>query len=111
MEIARGVLHIDLGHFMSAGGWSAGTSHFHFRWSGNALRLIGFDYSNVQRNTGALSTLSINYLSRRVKVEHGNISADRQTVRWTRLKPGPLPTVDEVGDGMAYDPEGLVSGL
>jgi hypothetical protein len=111
IEIARGALHIDLSHFMSAGGWSAGTSRFHFRWSGNALRLIGFDYTNVQRNTGALSTLSINYLTRGVKIEHGNISADRQNVRWTRLGPGPLLTVDQIGDGTAFDPEGLVSGV
>jgi len=53
---------------MSAGGWDMGYSVFTFRWQQGAMRLIGFDSSNTQRNSGATQTLSINYLTRRVRI-------------------------------------------
>ncbi|MDF7777536.1 hypothetical protein P1X14_19935 [Sphingomonas sp. AOB5] len=111
MEVREGVLHVRLGRFMSAGGWSAGTTSFTFRWQQNALRLIGYDYSNVQRNTGETASLSINYLTRRARIAHGRIDSDKDAVRWIDLPRRELATIDEVGDGFDYDPEGLVGAL
>jgi hypothetical protein len=111
LHVARGALRIYLERLMSAGGWGAGTTTFTFRWQGNALRLIGYDFSNVQRNTGRLSTLSINYLTRRMKTAAGNIASDAERVRWTRLPARPLLTIDQIGDGLEFDPDGAVSRL
>ncbi len=96
---------------MSAGGWDMGSTAFKWRWQGGALRLIGFDYSNVRRNTGALSLLSVNYLSGRAKIGTGNIGTDREKVRWRSLRNRRAPTIAEVGDGLMFDPEKLVSSL
>jgi hypothetical protein len=111
IAIERGTLRIDLERMMSAGGWDAGTSTYKLRWRDGALRLIGFDYSNVQRNSGALSLLSINYLNGRVKITTGNVGTDRDKVRWTTLRNRRAPTLDGIGDGLMFDPENLVSNL
>jgi hypothetical protein len=111
IAIERGVLRVDLERMMSAGGWDMGSTAFKWRWSDGALRLIGFDYSNVRRNTGALSLLSVNYLSGRAKISTGNIGTDREKVRWRILRNRRAPTIAEVGDGLMFDPEKLVSSL
>jgi hypothetical protein len=111
IAIERGTLRLDLERMMSAGGWDAGTTGFRWRWRDQALRLIGFDYSNVQRNTGALTLLSINYPTGRVKITTGNVGTDRDKVRWTSLHSRRAPTMEEIGDGLMFDPEDLVSNL
>ena len=111
ISIERGALRLDLERMMSAGGWDAGTTTFKLRWRDGELRLTGFDYSNVRRNTGALSLLSINYLTKRVKIITSNIGTDREKVRWASLHSRRAPTLDEIGDGLMFDPEDLVSSL
>lgn len=110
-EIARGSLRLSLHRFMSAGGWDMGSTVFTFRWRDDALRLIGFDYSNVRRNTGCITTLSINYLTRRARLAAGRIESDRDEVLWRRLPASPLPPIDTLGDGLDFDPAGLLSGF
>jgi hypothetical protein len=110
IAIERGVLRIDLERMMSAGGWDMGTTTFRWRWRDGTMRLIGFDYSNVRRNTGALTLVSINYLTGRVKISTGNIGTDREKVRWTTLHSRRAPTIVDIGDGLTFDPEDLVSG-
>ncbi|MGA9583013.1 MAG: hypothetical protein WBR13_13700 [Allosphingosinicella sp.] len=111
IAIERGILRIDFERMMSAGGWDMGSTAFKWRWRDGALRLIGFDYSNVKRNTGAMSQLSINYLTGRVKISTGHIGTDREKVRWTKMRSPSAPTLGEVGDGLMFDPENLVSKL
>jgi hypothetical protein len=105
-EIARGNLRLSLHLFMTAGGWTMGNSTYTFRWQDDGLRLIGFDSRMVQRNSGEIESLSVNYLTRRVRVATGHVSRDSERVRWRRLRPGPLLTVAQIGDGMEFDPEG-----
>lgn len=111
IAIARGALRIDLERMMSAGGWDAGTATFKWRWRDEAVRLIGFDYSNVRRNTGDMTVVSINYLTGRVKITTGNVGTDLDKVRWTKLHNRRAPTLDGIGDGLMFDPENLVSDL
>lgn len=111
LSIARGAIRIDLERFMSAGGWDMGTTSFTFRWEDAGLRLIGYDFSNVRRNTGDVTGISINYLTGRAKLTRGRMGEDRETVRWVALhNRGPI-TIDWIGNGLEYDPERLVSGL
>ena len=109
--IEHKTVRIYLERLMSAGGWDAGTTSFSFRWADGDLQLIGFDYSNVQRNTGALSLLSINYLTGRAKITQGRIDSDDETVRWVRLHMKSSPSIGTLGNGLEYDPENLVSNL
>lgn len=110
IAIEAGTLRVDLERMMSAGGWDMGTTTFKWRWSGGAVRLAGFDYSNVVRNSGALTLVSVNYLTGRAKISTGNVGTDREKVRWTRLRRRGAPTLVNIGDGLAFDPEGLLSG-
>lgn len=104
LAIERGTLRLSLHLFMSAGGWTMANYHYTFRWQGNALRLVGYDSNSVQRNSGEAETLSVNYLTRRVRTATGSIESEAQRVRWTRLRPGPLLTIEQVGYGLDFDP-------
>lgn len=108
-RIANGSLRISLYRFSSAGGWDMGLTRFNFRLRDGALRLVGFDFDNVHRATGCLTSLSINYLTRRAKLTVGNVGNDEDRVEWRRLPNLYAPTLDEVGDGLLFDPEELVS--
>ena len=110
IAIEAGTLRIDLERMMTAGGWDMGTTTFKWRWQGGEMRLAGFDYSNVRRNTGAMTLVSINYMTGRVKISTGNIATDREKVRWTRLHGRRMPTLVDIGDGLMFDPEDLLSG-
>ena len=111
LKIERGALKLSLIRFANAGGWDAGGTSFTFRWQDGALRLIGFDWDNVRRNTGEMVEVSINFLTRRMRTATGSIESDEERVRWSRIPAGPLPTLDEIGDGLDYDPYGLLERL
>jgi hypothetical protein len=111
IAVERGALRMDFERMMSAGGWDMGTTTFKWRWREGALRLVGFDYSNVSRNSGVTGGISINYPTGRVKISTGNIGSDREKVRWTTLRRRSAPTIEEVGNGLSFDPENLVSKL
>lgn len=111
-EIARGTLRLSLYRFANAGGWDMGPTAFTFRWQQDALRLIGFDFTNVKRNTGCITALSINYLTRRARLSVGRIDSETdERVNWRNLPARPLAAIGAAGDGLAFDPEGLVSGF
>jgi len=111
LEIKGHSLHLFFERMMSAGGGDAGNASFNLQWRGDAMRLIGFDYLNVQRYSGEMKSLSVNFLSRKVKTSVGKTDSDKQTVRWSRLRPGAVPTLDQVGNNLEYDPQGLVRRL
>ncbi|HEX8640185.1 MAG TPA: hypothetical protein VF704_03410 [Allosphingosinicella sp.] len=111
LKIERGTLKLSLIRFASAGGWDSGGTAFTFRWQDGALRLIGFDWDNVQRASGETREVSINFLTRRVRSASGNIERDDEQVRWSRIPAGPLPTLDEIGDGLEFDPGGILARL
>jgi hypothetical protein len=104
--IAGGSLNVTVRLFMSAGGWDAGSAGFRFRWRDDALRLIGYDYRNVQRNSGCMTGLSINYLTGRVKRSAGRTDIDGESVRWSRIPVRALLPIERIGDGLAFDAGG-----
>lgn len=105
VTIEYGTLQVTLGRFSNAGSWEMGHSTFTFRWRDGDFRLIGYDSMSVIRSTGAMETLSINYLTSRAKHTQGSTDSDKETVSWTRVRPAPLLRFDDVGDGLAFDPE------
>jgi hypothetical protein len=111
LGIGRGRISLHLQRMMSMGGWAAGTTRFTFRWQADALRLIGWDYSHVARNSGEAAGIGINYLTRRVRTETGRIDSDRGTVRWSTIPRAPLLTIDQIGDGLAFDPDKRIEKL
>jgi hypothetical protein len=111
MTIEGGVLRIEMERLMSMGSWAAGMTAYRFRLQDGQMLLIGFDYSYLRRNTGDISSLSINYLTGRAKIVVGRIDSEREQVRWVSLHDRRLRRMDEIGDGLMFDPEDLVSNL
>ena len=106
IEIAGGSLKIRLELFMSAGGWSAGPYTFTLRHRDGAVRLIGYDHLNVQRNSGELTEVSVNFLTGRRSDGTGRIDSDETRKVWSRTTLGALP-LDQVGDGFLFESEKL----
>lgn len=104
--IARGSLNVTVRLFMSAGGWDASSAGFRFSWRDNGLRLIGYDYRSVQRNSGCMTGLSINYLTGRVRRSSGRTDMDRETIGWSRVPVRALLPIDRIGDGLAFEAGG-----
>jgi len=80
---------------------------FTFALRQGALRLIGYESGGV--SGGCLQHLSINFLTRRARMEAGWVDRDGGPVRWMRLGSRPLATLDGMGEGEALDPYGLES--
>lgn len=71
VDIARGLLRIELHYWMSCGSYGVTHRTFSFRYDGGRFRLIGAVVREFMRNTGARSETSITYLRGREKVTAG----------------------------------------
>jgi hypothetical protein len=89
--------------------YTRGHTTFTFRHEGGALRLIGYDSAGVEG--GCLHSLSINFLTRRARLLAGWVDREEQAVRWRRLPARPPVTLEEIGEGEAFDPHGLLTGF
>ncbi|HSI41908.1 MAG TPA: hypothetical protein VLA00_15300 [Xanthobacteraceae bacterium] len=105
--VRRGAFTVTLGLFANAGGWDMARITFTFRYRDARFELIGYDRSTVTRNTGATRDVSVNLLTGRVRTETGSIESDVGKVRLSRLPKGAAPTIEQVGDGMEFEPAGL----
>jgi hypothetical protein len=105
VSIANGVLRVKMHEFLEAGGWWLGKISFAFRWQDGALRLIGYDRDGIIKNTGATDVASVNYPARRMIVKTGTMAGEApDETKTMTIGHKPLLTIDEVGDGLAFDP-------
>ena len=100
IAIVNGTLRITLGYF----GGDMGHITYTFRYQHGGFELIGYDRVNVIRGSGAIRQVSIDYSTRSVERRDGNISNDADQVTRTRLPDAPLPTMEQVGDGLEFLP-------
>ena len=103
--ISNGTFKVSLYLFMSAAGWDTGTSRFHFRYQNNAFALIGYDRDNTHRSSGKTTETSVNYLTRKAKITTGNIAHDARKITWRKLPKARLLHIDDIEDGLSFDPE------
>ena len=102
LSLANGVLTLELNLFMAMGGGSTGPYQFHFRDQDGAVKLIGYDHTNVERMSGATTTVSVNFLTGRRIDTTGRIDSDRETTVASRTSVKPMP-LDQVGDGFSFE--------
>jgi len=100
VEIKRGALQVTLGYF----GGNMGHMTYTFRFAKGRFGLIGYDSVDVERMSGKMEQLSINYSTRRMKHSVGKISDDSEKVTWTNLPAKPLLTIEQIGDGLEFRP-------
>lgn len=105
VAIAGGTLRVKMHLFMDAGGWEMGGSAFKFRWQDGVFKLIGFDRDSIQRNSGETKEISINYLTGRKVMKSGDIGTDKQTTQALTIAKKPLIKLEDVGDGLLFDPD------
>lgn len=99
--IADDTLQIALGDFSAEIFQPAYT----FRWIDGAFRLVVYESHAVHRMGGTTREVHIDYRTRRIERRRGNISGDAdETVRYSWLPPGPLLTLNQIGDGLVFDP-------
>lgn len=103
--IARGALHVTLNFFANAGSWTTSNTTETFRWQKDRFALIGYDRTETDRSSGEMQGVSINYPAGRAKRTHGAIDSDTVKTRWETLPARPLLGLDQIGDGMAFDPD------
>ncbi len=102
---ARGLLKVALYQFSSAGSWSMGTTTYTFRWQHGQFEAIGYDNNSVQRNTGEMTDLSINYSTGMQVTKTGRIDSDKtKTGKAVKAPHAPVLTFDAIGDGLGFDP-------
>ena len=107
VTIGKGVLRVKMHEFLEAGGWRSGTSSFAFRWQDGALRLIGYDRDAIIKNAGTTEKVSVDYPARRMVTTTGTMAGDVEDRTETVTLPRkPLLTLDQVGDGLMFEPAG-----
>lgn len=104
LSIARGALNVKLSLFMNAGGTTIYDNRFTFRRQGGQFMLIGFDQALAERNTGQVTSTSVNYATGKVRIETGKSGSARQKRTDRSLPKKPLLTIEQVGDGLEFDP-------
>lgn len=105
LAIDRGVLHVELENFMSAGGWTTWTASYAFRWQAPRFVLIGYDRHELKRNTGESEDISINYLTRRRKTVTGQMDDTRQSVAWSFERQETPIALETIGNGLDWHPD------
>ncbi len=105
VAIKRGALQVSMHLFMSAGGWTASHIVYTFRFQRGRFEMIGYDSVQTQRNTGEITEASINYTTGKAKLTTGTIGGSvGDKVQWKSLPAHKLLSLDEIGDGMEFDP-------
>lgn len=100
VAIKNGTLQVTLGYF----GGNMGHLTYTFRFQNAGFRLIGYDSIDVERSQGTFSQVSVNYVTRRMSRSVGKISDDGDKATWTKLPAKPLLTIEQVGDGLDFQP-------
>ncbi len=100
IEIKNGTLQVTLGYF----GGNMGHITYTFRFQHNRFEMIGYDRVDVERARGVMTDVSVNYSTRQMEHKVGHISDDKDKVTRTKLPAKPLLTLQQVGDGLVFEP-------
>lgn len=102
LNVSGRTIRVKLDYFLSAGGWGMFYATYTFRWQNERLEMIGYDRTDIQRNTGELDEVSINYSTGKAKISKGSIENDERQDRWVTV-PRRRLSIDEVGDGLMFE--------
>ncbi len=105
LTIERGSLRVNLTLWLSAGGWDMSGMTYTFQHRNGRIELIGYDRATTNRSSLDTTDVSVNYLTGRMKTSTGNSNSDKAPkVVWKTLPRRAPPTLDEIGDGLEFEP-------
>jgi hypothetical protein len=104
VAIRRGTLRVTQHLFANAGSYGTTRPTFTFRWQNRRFELIGYESVSVNRGSGEMETISINYSTRRATVTLGHIENDEEKTRRLTIPARPPLSLGEIGDGLDFDP-------
>lgn len=102
VAIKNGTLRITLGYF----GGNMGRMTYTFRFQNGRFEMIGYDRVDVTRNSGVMNDVSINYSTGVMVRKKGHISNDSEKKTRSFLPRMRLLTLEQVGDGLAFQVPG-----
>lgn len=100
-------VRVERGTLLLGNEYLRGHDSFRFRWNGSTFRLIGYDTSGA--SGGCIETISINYLTGKVRWEDTPISKDKGVAVARSLKPGPAITLESF-DEASFIPSDTIDG-
>ncbi|QTD93128.1 hypothetical protein [Burkholderia anthina] len=103
VSIDRRSLSLTLHRFASAGTWEMGNRTYKFRWQNQRFELVGYDDISIMRNSGEVSEVSVNFMTRKAKLSLGAVSEDHSSkVSWVRFDSPRRWTPDEIGNDFYF---------
>jgi hypothetical protein len=104
LQVARGTIRLSLGRWASAGSYAMERRSFTFRRQEGRFALIGFDAVETDRASGAVRETSVNFSIGQAVIGLGRVEDDRKRERRLTLPRRRPPALEEIGDGLAFDP-------
>lgn len=91
-------------YWASMGSWSMSNRQFHFRWDGEGMDLIGYDFIETHRATLDFTQTSINYLTGRRQDVEGNMDSGEDQESWSRIDKAAKPALGSIGNAFDFNP-------
>ena len=105
VTVRRGAFTVSLRSWASAGSWYTSATTFTFRQQDGCFRLIGYDQTWLHRASGETGSTSLNFAAGKGVFEQGTMESDAPLASKSVAIPRrPLPCLQDIGDGFAYDP-------
>ncbi|MBZ9712046.1 hypothetical protein [Deinococcus multiflagellatus] len=105
LNLRPGGFSLLLTEFFSAGSWTESSVIFTVRFQDGCFRVIGYDRTTHERNTGRTDLLSVNFLTGRQQEVFSSWTADmreQRSERWSAY-PGPRRVcLEQVTDGLKF---------
>jgi len=104
----EGVLCINFHFWFSAGSWTMSNHTYKFRYQNKVFALIGYESEEIHRASGDTKAYSINFLSKKIKINTGNISGEEpESEEWKSFELDKLKTIQSIGVPFNWEVNGV----
>jgi len=105
ISIFQGTFRVSLHLWVCAGSWGSQEVTLAFRYQEGCFKLVGYEGRSVQRNTGETTDRNIDFLTKISETTTGFLDSDEHETNRQPLQVDHLQCLDEVGDGLEFQPE------
>jgi hypothetical protein len=102
ITITKNIIKLSLEDWSAAGSWGRTDETFTFRYKDGAVKLIGYDRTDFQRNSGASEQVSVNFLTKKIQQITKAGQDEKEESTW-HANPSLAPLLfEKVGPGLDY---------